>query len=193
MKAVKRDLLHPEVIETAAAEFRRLMAERTRTAGQRRAQLSRRLKEATAAAETLAEVIARRPLPTLIDKLERLEAERSHMLDDMKTLGAEEKVVTLHADAGALYRGAIERLESALERDDSLHVAEARESIRGIVMGVHIIPEPGRGAYHVELESDIARILLSDETRAMLGQRWVRGRAPPADLAAFSMPIRVSA
>lgn len=154
LAALRDRLLDPDAVaafvRTYNAERRRLAAEgarRERTDARRLAELDARLRQLVTAIEEGAAT------PTTRQRLFELEAEKAALQARAAVRPA--PVVTLHPNAGALYRREVERLQAALNEAAATRV-EAAQILRRLVDRVVIHPLPQRGRAEIEIHGLLA-------------------------------------
>lgn len=164
---VRRDLLHPDVIEAFVREYHEGQRKRGANAGAERAAIERELAETKRRAGRLVDQVADGILkgPTIAAKLAEMETRIATLETSLNTLKRSAEIMSLHPRAAARYRELVEDLRSALETpgaaSGSAKFDEARTALRRVVRAVIIHPLPERGRVRVELQGDLSSLLAS--------------------------------
>jgi len=162
LEAIQRDLLHPEVIELAMREYHAAKAETQKAARGKRTAWERELGEVKRRADRLVDQVADGVLSgaSVRDRLGTLEARRAELEQLLASADDAGDVVTLHPGAPARWRKLVEDLQAHLVAEDGAAERQAaREAFRALVRGVHVIPLEARGAYRLEIQTDLAPVL----------------------------------
>lgn len=163
---LRRDLLHPEVVEDSVRELRRLLDEKARARGSRKAALAGELQEVTRKLERLVDQVAEGVLSgrTVSEKIAQLEARQNALQGELAKLEACRggDVVQLHPNLPARYRALVEDLQARLTAAESRNPVEvdaARQAIRRVIRAVRVIRGERRGEWSVELDADLTGLL----------------------------------
>lgn len=172
---VRRDFLHPDVIEAAVREYHAARRKAGAGAAVEKGQVERDLAEARRRAARLVDQVAEGILtgPTVQAKLAELEARAAELQARLDELSRGAEIVPMIPSAAANYRRRIEALQQAIENADqgTAELAQAREALRKVIRAVVIHPLEGRGQWRAQLQGDLTSILL-----AASGDREVRMR-----------------
>lgn len=155
---LRRDLLHPEIVETVVRAYAE--ARKAKGAGQRarEAAAARELAETERAAERLVDLAAELGSGrTVAAKLAKLEARQVELEAELGRLRATADVVAFHPATAARYRKLVEDLAHRLDaaRGDTAARDAARAALRKVVRQVTFIPGEARGSWTVTIDGDL--------------------------------------
>lgn len=97
-------------------------------------------------------------------RMAELEARREAAESALAAAAAPPPIVTLHPNAPALLRAAVEDLANSLDDDDS---AEIRAALRPLIHSVTVTPAEGRGQVHLDLVAKTRALLKSTGPRVV--------------------------
>lgn len=186
LAAVQANLLHPAVVEAAAAEWIAAEREARLEANRGRAELERQLADADRrAARLIQQVEEGMPWSAAKDRHAELEAKAADLRQQLAALdgpagAGEANVVTLIPSAATLYRKAVAEVADITRDPTDRHDAAAREAVRALIDEIRIFPREGRGQVHVELTANLAPIFAADEAMrvASFGLNPSRSHSP---------------
>lgn len=161
VKALREQLLHPQVIEAAIKEFIALKAKARASSAGERQRLERELAETKRRSERLV-IQLEDGLVTgaaVRDRLQVLETRRTELEAAIAALPAEDQAIALHPNLPARYRRLAEDLSVGLTGEPTPERQRAIETFRAVVQGVVVHPQPERGRYELEVLGDLAVLL----------------------------------
>lgn len=174
---VRRDLLHPEAIETFVREFHAAQRQSSKGRNAERAGLEKEISEARRRAERLVDQVAEGILSgaTVAGKLADFEVRIATLQSRLDAIERTADIVPIDPQKTAtLYRTMADDLRATLDRPaggpGSLELETSRAALRKIVRAVVIHPLPERGQYRVELQGDLTSVF-SAATQAGAGRR----------------------
>lgn len=177
--ALRRDLLHPEVIETVVREYHAAQARKGSAARARLQAAERELSEVKRRADRLIDQVADGLLTgqAVKEKLAQLEARRLQLESEIAQATGGAQIIPLAPQTAARYRKLVEDLQTRLEaaKGSTAERDAARTALRQVIRQVRLIPGDARGAWSVEIDGDLTA-LLQRAAQATPAQR--RGAAP---------------
>jgi site-specific DNA recombinase len=158
--ALKDLLLEPAVVEEAVREFQVLSGQRRSGARAARAKQETELAEVKRRAARLIDQVADGVLTgaAVKEKLAALETTRAALEHELAEAPPEDMVV-FHSGLPARFRRLVERLNLALEQNDTMERLAAREAFRALIRQVVITPLEARGQFKVTVETEMAALL----------------------------------
>jgi len=157
---LRRDLLHPEVIEAVIQEYRTAQAKKAKIGQSRRQVVERELGEVKRRAERLLnmppELLSG---PSVAGKLKELDTRRIALEAELAMELTKARVVPLHPNAAGLYRTLVEDLRRQLRGGGTAERDAARVALRKVVRAVVIHPEEGAGKYRVQIDGDLTGLI----------------------------------
>ncbi|MES2034904.1 MAG: recombinase family protein [Pseudomonadota bacterium] len=157
---LRRDLLHPDLVEAMVKEYRTLQARKASGDRARRAGLERDLAEAGRRADRLVDQVADGALSgrAVKAKLAELEARQAKLSAELAAIAAGGDVVALHPHAAARYRAMVEDLQAKLEGDQLAERDAARTALRLVIRNVLYHPGERRGEWRLEIDGDLSSL-----------------------------------
>jgi len=131
LKAVRRHLMAPELVEAFAKEYRKQLHELTKRRVSSRSLLERELSDVEVQLSKLVDAVANgMPTDTIIPKVNSLNERKGQIESELSTLGAEPEV-HIHPDLSAVYRQKVEELSDALDHEATK--SQAKDLIRSLI------------------------------------------------------------
>jgi site-specific DNA recombinase len=159
LESVRANLMHPDVVAEAVAEFQRTAAAGRRDAAQARGGLERQLREAEGRAARLIDQVEQgMPWAAVAERHAAHQATADALRARLAQMAEPEKVVELHANAAALYAREIAEVTAGLTAADPAF-RKAAEAVRALVSRVEVLPLPERGRYELAIDADLEPLL----------------------------------
>lgn len=207
LKALREQLLAPEMVEAVMAEYQATRAATQADARRKRVAIERDLAETKRRAARLVDQLADGIVTgaAIRERLQELEARRAQLETELDQLQADNSgnVIRIDPRAPARFRELVADLqaflgEAAAPEEETAERAAARTAIRELVRAVHVVPLNGRGQYRLDVEGDLAPLVSTNEKGPP-----VRAGLDPSVMTAmgagtrshrhFSWPVRLAA
>ncbi|MBM1174708.1 recombinase zinc beta ribbon domain-containing protein [Microvirga arabica] len=157
LKALKQNLLTPELVAEFTRAYQEEVNRLTKEAGGKAAEVEAKLIGVQRKIDGIMRAIEDGLYqPSMKARLTELEAEKAS-LAAQQTFGSIAPNVSVHPNLAAVYRKKVEELEQLLE--DAEHRDEAMELIRSLIDNIDLTPREGGGVEAI-LHGDLARILV---------------------------------
>lgn len=160
LASVQANLLHPDVVAAAVAEYQAAMAGERRAALQHQAAAARELAEVKRRlARLIAEVEEGMPWKAVADRHAELTDRQALIEAQISAAAGDANLVQIYPGAAGMFRKMIQDLHDALDHAGDRTSAESREGIRGLVSAVRYFPREKKGQYQLEIAANLAPIL----------------------------------
>lgn len=164
LEKLRRELLHPAVVEAMVKEYRERQARKASGDRARRAGLDRELSEVRRRSSRLVDQVADGVLTgrAVATKLAELEARQLQLEAEAATAGTAADIVALHPYAAQRYRDLVEDLQARLAVDPGAQASAerdaARTALRQVIRQVRFLPGERRGEWSLEIDGDLTTL-----------------------------------
>jgi site-specific DNA recombinase len=159
LESVQANLLHPDVVAEAAAEYRRAMAAERRAAARERAHAEGELAEANRRRGRLIQQVEEGAPWSAVAARHKELSERIAALERTVENGGGSQVVEFHPAAAGMFRRMFADLKAITAPGADRNDQAARDAVRQLISEIRFLPGEAKGVYELEIVAELAPLL----------------------------------